>query len=84
MVEALDLVLLDNVFVFQIAGCRMIQKWSCSSVLVKGEKIITLPMKINARTLVHSIYPFKHVFVYMNQLYVIIKKTRTEATAMKK
>jgi len=39
MIEALDLILLDNPFVLQVARCRMIQKWSYSSVLVKGEKI---------------------------------------------
>jgi hypothetical protein len=79
MIEALDLILLDNPFVFQVARCRMIQKWSFSCVLVKGEKINTLPMKINAGTLVHSIYLFKDVFVYMSHLnVVIIKKTQTQ------
>jgi hypothetical protein len=78
MVEALDLVLPDNVFIFQVAGCRMIQKWSCSSVLVKGEKIITLPMKINARPLAHSIYLLYESPVCHHQ------KNANAAAAMKK
>src|SRR6266516_1339243 len=50
----------------------------CSKSVHFDEKIITLPMRIHLGIWAHSVYLFRHVFVYMNHLYVIIiKKTQT-------